>query len=66
MVKKSDKNNQKMHVLDIIEYIKQLENLEGGKIPSTYICTFSKLWRDRKTYVKLWATVGGQTHSGLS
>ena len=29
-----------------------------------YIYTFSKLYRDRKTYVKLWATVGGKTHSG--
>lgn len=56
-------------MLDTVGYIKQLENLGCGKILSIHIYTFSgtsKLYRDRKTNVKLWVVIGRNTCSGLN
>lgn len=56
-------------VLDIVESIKQLENLGGGKILSIYIYTFSgasNLYGDRRTYVNVGLQLEGKLCSELN
>lgn len=50
-------------ILDIREYIKQIQHLVGGKILFLYTDTFSganQLYRERKINIKLWPAFGGE------
>lgn len=51
-------------ILDIVEYVKPMQNLGGGKILFLLYDTFSgasKLHKDRKINIKLQAAFGGKT-----